>query len=39
MPKKQKYFLTFQGRAKVPGPFPAADIPHGYRHPHDKMEM
>lgn len=40
MSKNPKYnFVIFQRGAKIPGPFPAADIPHGYRHPHDQMEM
>ncbi|KAG7224889.1 hypothetical protein INR49_014953 [Caranx melampygus] len=32
------YFYRYGG-AKVPGSFPAAHIPHGYRHSDDKMEI
>lgn len=28
-----------QGRAQVPGPFPAADLPHGHGLAHDQVEM
>lgn len=31
--------LSSQGGAQVPGAFPAAHVPDGYRHPHDKVEM